>query len=159
MAYKIAVVPGDGTGREGVAEGLKVLKAASEKYGFTYELVHYDLGGERYLKTGETLPDSVLGELRRTDTIYLGAIGHPGVKPGILEKDILLRIRFELDQYINLRPVKLYPGVDSPLKDKKPEDIDFVVVRENTGGLYTGHGGGYRKGTPDEIAIQEAIHT
>ena len=159
MAHKIAVVPGDGTGPEVVAEGLKVLKAASEKYGFAYELVHYDLGGERYLKTGETLPDSVLGELRRTDTIYLGAIGHPGVKPGILEKNILLRIRFELDQYINLRPVKLYLGVDTPLKDKGPEDIDFVVVRENTEGAYTGAGGFLKKGTPDEVAIQEAIHT
>jgi len=157
--YKIAVVPGDGTGPEVVAEGLKVLKAASERYGFKYDLIHYDLGGERYLKTKETLPDSVLEELRRMDTIYLGAIGHPEVKPGILEKDILLRIRFELDQYINLRPVKLYPGVETPLKDKRPEDIDFVVVRENTEGAYTGAGGFLKKGTPDEVAIQEAIHT
>jgi 3-isopropylmalate dehydrogenase len=153
------VVPGDGTGPEVVAEGLKVLKAASEKYGFEYDLIHYDLGGERYLKTKETLPDSVLEELRRVDAIYLGAIGHPEVKPGILEKAILLRIRFELDQYINLRPVKLYPGVETPLKDKRPEDIDFVVVRENTEGAYTGAGGFLKKGTPDEVAIQEAIHT
>ena len=159
MAYKIGVVPGDGTGPEVVAEGLKVLRAASGKYGFTYELVHYDLGGERYLKTGETLPDSVIGELKKMDTIYLGAIGHPGVKPGILEKNILLRIRFELDQYINLRPVKLYLGVDTPLRDKGPEDIDFVVVRENTEGAYTGAGGFLKKGTLDEVAIQEAIHT
>jgi 3-isopropylmalate dehydrogenase len=157
--YKIAVIPGDGTGPEVVAEGLKVLKTASEKYGFKYELVHYDLGGERYLKTGETLPDSVLEELRKMDAIYLGAIGHPGVKPGILEKNILLRTRFELDQYINLRPVKLYAGVDTPLKDKGPEDINFVVVRENTEGAYGGAGGFLKKGTPDEIAIQEAIHT
>ena len=157
--YKIAVVPGDGTGPEVVAEGLKVLKAASERYGFKVDLIHYDLGGERYLKTKETLPDSVLEELRRVDAIYLGAIGHPEVKPGILEKAILLRIRFELDQYINLRPVKLYPGVETPLKDKRPEDIDFVVVRENTEGAYTGAGGFLKKGTPDEVAIQEAIHT
>ena len=157
--YKIAVVPGDGTGPEVVAEGLKVLKAASEKYGFKYNLIHYDLGGERYLKTKETLPDSVLEELRQVDAIYLGAIGHPEVKPGILEKAILLRIRFELDQYINLRPVKLYPGVETPLKDKRPEDIDFVVVRENTEGAYTGAGGFLKKGTRDEVAIQEAIHT
>ena len=109
MTYKIAVIPGDGTGPEVVAEGLKVLKAASERYRFKYELVHYDLGGERYLKTGETLPDSVLGEFRKMNAIYLGAIGHPGVKAGILEKSILLRTRFELDQYINLRPVKLFP--------------------------------------------------
>ena len=159
MAYKIAVIPGDGTGPEVLAEGLKVLKAASEKYGFKYDLVHYDLGGERYLKTGEILPDSVLAEFKKMNVIYLGAIGHPGVKAGILEKGILLRTRFELDQYINLRPVKLYPGVDTPLKDKKPEDIDFVVVRENTEGAYGGAGGIFKKGTSDEIAIQEAIHT
>ena len=157
--YKIAVVPGDGTGPEVVAEGLKVLKAASEKFGFKYNLIHYDLGGERHLKTKETLHDSVLEELRRVDAIYLGAIGHPEVKPGILEKAILLRIRFELDQYINLRPVKLYPGVETPLKDKRPEDIDFVVVRENTEGAYTGAGGFFKRGTSDEVAIQEAIHT
>src|SRR4030043_1656931 len=157
--YKIAVIPGDGTGPEVVAEGLKVLKVASEKFNFKYELVHYDLGGERYLKTKETLPGSVLEELKKVDVIYRGAIGHPDVKPGILEKGILLKTRFVLDQYINLRPVKLYPGVDTPLKDKKPEDIDFVVVRENTEGAYTGAGGFFKKGTPDEIAIQEAIHT
>ena len=159
MAYKIAVVPGDGTGPEVIAEGLKVLKAASEKFRFKYRLEHYDLGGKRYLKTEETLPDSVLEELKKMDAIYLGAIGHPGVQPGILEGEILLRIRFELDQYINLRPVKLYPGVDTPLKDKGPEDIDFVVVRENTEGAYGGAGGFLKKGTPDEVAIQEAIHT
>jgi 3-isopropylmalate dehydrogenase len=157
--YRIAVIPGDGIGPEVVAEGLKVLRAISEKYRFKYQLEQYDLGGERYLRTKETLPDSVLDELREMDAIYLGAIGHPEVKPGILEKGILLRIRFELDQYINLRPVKLYPGVETPLKDKGPEDIDFVVVRENTEGAYTGAGGVFKKGTPDEIAIQEAIHT
>ncbi len=157
--YKIAVIPGDGTGPEVVAEGLKVLKVVSEKFNFKYKLVHYDLGGDRYLKTGEILPDSILEELKKVDTIYLGAIGHPDVKPGILEKGILLRTRFELDQYINLRPVKLYPGVDTPLKDKRPGDIDFVVVRENTEGAYLGAGGFHKKGTPDEIAIQEAIHT
>ncbi len=157
--YKIAVIPGDGTGPEVVAEGLKVLKAVSEKFHFNYELIHYDLGGERYLKTGEILPDSVLEELRKVDAIYLGAIGHPEVKPGILEKGILLKTRFELDQYVNLRPVRLYPGVDTPLKDKGPEDIDFVVVRENTEGAYLGAGGFHKRGTPDEIAVQEAIHT
>ncbi len=157
--YKIAVIPGDGTGPEVVAEGLKVLKAVSEKFLFKYQLEYYDLGGDRYLRTKEILPDSVLDEFRKMDAIYLGAIGHPEVKPGILEKGILLRTRFELDQYINLRPVKLYPGVDTPLKDKRPEDIDFVVVRENTEGAYLGAGGFHKKGTPDEIAIQEAIHT
>ncbi|OGQ04629.1 MAG: 3-isopropylmalate dehydrogenase, partial [Deltaproteobacteria bacterium RBG_19FT_COMBO_46_12] len=157
--YKIAVIPGDGTGPEVVAEGLKVLKVVSEKFNFKYQLAHYDLGGDRYLKTGEVLPDSILEELKKVDVIYLGAIGHPDVKPGILEKGILLKTRFVLDQYINLRPVKLYPGVDTPLKDKRPEDIDFVVVRENTEGAYLGAGGFHKKGTPDEIAIQEAIHT
>jgi len=157
--YQIAVIPGDGTGPEVVAEGLKVLKAVSEKFRFKCQLEHYDLGGERYLKTKETLPDSVLDELRGMDVIYLGAIGHPSVKPGILEKEILLRIRFELDQYINLRPVKLYPGVETPLRDKGPADIDFVVVRENTEGAYTGVGGVVKRGTPDEVAVQEAVHT
>ncbi len=159
MSYRIAVIPGDGTGPEVIAEGLKVLKAASQKFKFKYDLVHYDLGGERYLKTNETLPDSVLEELKKMDAIYLGAIGHPDVKPGTLEKGILLKIRFELDQYINLRPVKLYPGVDTPLKDKSSEDIDFVVVRENTEGAYIGAGGFFKKGTSDEVAIQEAVHT
>lgn len=157
--YKIAVIPGDGTGPEVVREGLKVIEAAASKYGFRYETVHFDFGGDRYLRTGETLPDSAVEELRQFDAIYLGAIGHPDVKPGILEKGILLKARFELDQYINLRPVKLYPGVETPLKDKGPEHIDFVVVRENTEGLYTGSGGFLKKGTPDEIAIQESINT
>src|SRR4030042_1726572 len=158
-AYRIAVVPGDGTGPEVVREGIKVLQAVSQVEGFKTELVDYDLGGDRYLKTGETLPEAALADLRQMDAIYLGAIGHPEVKPGILEKGILLKIRFQLDQYINLRPVKLYPGVETPLKDKKPEDIDFVVVRENTEGAYLGVGGFHKRGTPDEIAIQEAIHT
>ena len=157
--YKIAVLPGDGTGPEVVAEGLKVLEAAGRKFNFKYELTPFDLGGERYLRTGEVLPESAVDDLRQFDAIYLGAIGHPGVKPGILEKGILLRLRFELDQYINLRPVKLYPNVDTPLKDKGPADIDFVVVRENTEGLYSGAGGTLKKGTPDEVAVQESINT
>jgi len=158
-SYNIAVIPGDGTGPEVIAEGKKVLERASEKFGFKINWIEYDLGGERYLRTGEVLPDSVLDELRRVDAIYLGAVGHPEVKPGILEKGLLLRLRFELDQYINLRPVKLYPGVDCPLKNKGPEDIDFVVVRENTEGLYAGAGGFLRKGTKDEVAIQTSINT
>jgi len=157
--FNIAVIPGDGTGPEVIAEGLKVLQTASGKFGFKLNLNNFDFGGERYLKTGETLPDSVINELRKFDAIYLGAIGHPEVKPGILEKNILLRLRFELDQYINLRPVKLYPGVECPLKDKGPEHIDFVVVRENTEGLYAGAGGVLKKGTPDEVAVQESINT
>ena len=158
-SYRIAVIPGDGTGPEVIAEGLKVLKAASARFGFKPELSHYDLGGERYKRTGEVLSDETLNELRNYDAIYLGAIGHPNVKPGILEKGILLKLRFSLDQYINLRPVILYPGVDTPLKDKKPEDIDFVVVRENSEGLYAGAGGFLKRGTPDEIAIQESVNT
>jgi 3-isopropylmalate dehydrogenase len=137
-----------------VREGLKVLEAAAQATGFRYDLTTYDFGGERYLRTGETLPDSAIEELRGFDAIYLGAIGHPDVPPGPLEKGILLRIRFELDQYINLRPVKLYPGVDCPLKDKGPQDIDFFVVRENTEGLYGGMGGFQYKGTPQEVSTQ-----
>ena len=157
--YNIAVMPGDGTGPEVVAEGVKVLDAASKVLGFTLRYTHYDIGGERYKKTGEILPDSVLDELRQFKAILLGAIGHPDVKPGILEKGILLRTRFELDQYINLRPVKLYEGVETPLKNKGPKEIDFVVVRENTEGLYAGAGGCLKKGTKDEVAIQESINT
>jgi 3-isopropylmalate dehydrogenase len=157
--YKIALVPGDGTGPEVVAEGVKVIQTTADKFGFKLDMTKYDLGGERYMRTGETLPDSVLEELRKFDAIYLGAIGHPDVKPGILEKGLLLNMRFSLDQYINLRPVKLYPGVDTPLKDKGPEDIDFVVVRENSEGLYAGAGGFLKKGSPDEVAVQESINT
>jgi 3-isopropylmalate dehydrogenase len=158
-SYNIAVIPGDGTGPEVIREGIKVLDAVSKRFEFKFNFGYYDFGGERYLKTGEILPDSVIEELKKYDAIYLGAIGHPDVKAGILERGILLRLRFELDQYINLRPVKLYPGVDCPLKNKKPEDIDFVVVRENTEGLYAGAGGVLKKGTPDEVAIQESINT
>jgi len=157
--YHIAVIPGDGTGPEVVAEGIKVLQATSGRFGFNLDFHYLDFGGDRYLRTGEILPSSAVEDLRKYDAIYLGAIGHADVKPGILEKGILLRLRFELDQYINLRPVKLYPGVECPLKDKKPEDIDFVVVRENTEGLYAGAGGTLKKGTPDEVAIQESINT
>jgi len=157
--YDIAVIGGDGTGPEVIAEGKKVLAAAARKFGFKLNWVEYDLGGERYKRTGEILPDSVLAELRKLDAIYLGAIGHPDVKPGVLEKGLLLRLRFELDQYINLRPVKLYPGVDCPLKDKGPKEIDFVVVRENTEGLYVGSGGFLKKGTRDEVALQVSINT
>ncbi len=156
--YNIAVLPGDGTGPEVVNEGIKVLKATSDKFGFKFNFEWFDFGGDRYLKTGEILPDSAVEEFRKFDAIFLGAIGHPDVKPGILEKGILLKLRFDLDQYINLRPVKLYPGVPTPLKDKGPEDIDYVVVRENVGGLYTGIGGFTMKGTPDEVAVQGMVY-
>ncbi len=157
--YNIGVIPGDGTGPEVVSEAEKALEAISRNGLAGFKFVRYDLGGERYLKKGELLPDSVLSELRDMDAILLGAIGHPEVAPGILEKEILLRLRFALDLYINLRPVILYPGVFTPLKDKGPEDIDFVVVRENSEGLYAGSGGFLKKGTPDEIAVQESINT
>jgi 3-isopropylmalate dehydrogenase len=156
--YKIAVLPGDGTGPEVVREGIKVLKTASDKFGFKLDLTHFDFGGNRYLATGEVLPESASEDLKKFDAIFLGAIGHPDVKPGILEKGILLKLRFDLDQYINLRPVKLYPGVSTPLKDKGPEDIDYVVVRENTGDLYTGIGGFSMKGTEHEVAIQSMVY-
>lgn len=158
-SYRIGVIGGDGTGPEVVLEGLKVLAAAEAAFGLSVERVDYDLGGERYKRTGELVPDSVLDELATLDAIYLGAIGHPDVKPGILEQGILLRIRFALDQYINLRPVKLYPNVPTPLADKGPADIDFIVVRENTEGMYSGVGGFLKKGTPDEVAIQTSVNT
>ncbi len=157
--YRIAVIAGDGTGPEVIREALKALDAASREAGFSTEKVHFDLGGERYLRTGEILPEGAIDDLGNFDAILLGAIGHPDVKPGILEKGLLLELRFKLDQYINLRPVILYPGVETPLKDKGPDEINFVVVRENTEGLYTGAGGFLRKGTPHEVAVQESINT
>jgi len=159
MSYKIAVMPGDGTGPEVVAEGLKVLAAAAAQCGFAYELTHYDFGGERYLRTGETLPDAAIEEFKQHDAIFLGAIGHPDVAPGILEQGILLKARVALDQYINLRPVRLIPGVETPIKNKGPKEIDYCVIRENSGGMYTGMGGNSRPGTKDEVAIQEMVYT
>ncbi|MDI6758918.1 MAG: 3-isopropylmalate dehydrogenase [Candidatus Omnitrophota bacterium] len=157
--YKIAVIPGDGTGPEVISEGLKVLEAASQKYNFKYETKVFDFGAERYLKTGKTLDAQDVDELKKYSAIYLGAIGHPEVKPGILETGILLNLRFSLDQYINLRPVKLYDPKFCPLKDKRPEDIDFVVVRENSEGLYKGMGEFKDKGSESETAIQISYNT
>ena len=157
--HRVGVMGGDGTGPEVVREAVKVLEAVGNAEGFHIDAVAYDLGGERYLRTGETLPDSVLDELRTLDAILLGAVGHPDVRPGILERDLLLRIRFELDQYINLRPVRLYPGVRSPVADVTPADVDMLFVRENSEGLYTGAGGFHRRGEPEEIAVQESINT
>ncbi|MHB1315984.1 MAG: 3-isopropylmalate dehydrogenase [Christensenellales bacterium] len=157
--YNIGVIPGDGTGPEVVAESVKVLKAACGKFGFGMDFEYFDFGGDRYLKTGVLLSDEDMAKFRSKQAVLLGAIGHPDVKPGILEKGILLNLRFTFDQYINLRPIKLYEGVDTPLSDKGPDDIDFVVIRENTEGLYCGGGGFLKKGTPDEVAIQESINT
>jgi len=158
-SYRIAVIPGDGTGQEVVAEAKKALDAAAGVCNVNLDYTEFNWGGEYYKSTGVVLPDDAVEKLKTFDAILLGAIGHPDVKPGILEKGLLLTLRFSLDHYINLRPVKLYPGVKTPLKDKGPEDIDFVVVRENTEGLYAGSGGNLKKGTPDEVAIQTSINT
>ena len=158
-SYDIAVIGGDGTGPEVTAENIKVLDAAGQKFGFKLNYTDFDFGGDRYLRTNEVLPDSASDDLRNFPAVILGAIGHPDVAPGVLEKGILLRLRFELEQYINLRPVKLFDERFCPLKDKKPEDVDFVVVRENNEGLYTGSGGFVFKGTPNEVAIQESVNT
>ena len=157
--YKIAELGGDGTGPEVVRESRKVLEVAAKRFGFKLSWESYDWGGDRYLRTGEVLPPSAAETLSQHDAILLGAIGHPDVKPGILEKGILLKLRFDLKQYINLRPVKLYPGVWTPLKDKGPEHIDFVVVRENNEGLYTGAGGFLKYGTSEEVATQLSIQS
>jgi len=157
--YQIAVIPGDGTGPEVTREAVKVLQAAANKFSFKLRLNEYDFGGERFKRTGEALPESAAAELKKHDAILLGAIGHPDVKPGILEKGILLRLRFELDQYINLRPVHLYPGVETPIKGKGPQEIDYVVIRENSGDVYTGVGGIMMKGSPHEVAMQNMIYT
>jgi 3-isopropylmalate dehydrogenase len=156
---RIAVIGGDGTGPEVTREALKVLDAISKLEGFSFETQDFDFGGQRYLRTGETLPEGAVEELRKFDAIFLGAVGHPDVAPGILEKGLLLELRFKMDQYINLRPVKLYPGVSTPLAGKGPQDIDFVVVRENTEDLYCGVGGFLKKNTPDEVATQSAVYT
>jgi len=158
-SYHIAVIPGDGTGPEVIAEGLKVLRAAAAAEKISLDIAAFDFGGERYMKTGEVLPENAVSDLKKFDAIYLGAIGHPDVKPGILEKGILLKLRFELDQYINLRPVRLYPGVECPIKGKGPGDIDYCCIRENSGGMYTGAGSLTRPGTKDEIAVQNMVYT
>jgi 3-isopropylmalate dehydrogenase len=158
-SFRLAAIPGDGIGTEVVAEGLKVLDAAAARHGLSFERTEYDLGARRYNATGETLPDDVLAELRGYDAILLGAIGDPSVPPGVLERGLLLRLRFELDHYLNLRPVKLFPGVATPLAGKGPEQIDFVVCREGTEGPYAGAGGWLRQGTPQEIATEESVNT
>jgi 3-isopropylmalate dehydrogenase len=157
VKHRIGVIRGDGTGPEVVAEGLKVLEAV--RGDSEVELVEFDLGADRYLRTGEVLPDEDLEGLRGCDAILLGAVGDPRVRPGILERDLLLRIRFELDQYVNLRPVIRYPGVETLVPSHSEEDVNFVVIRENSEGLYSGAGGFHRKGTAHEVAVQESINT
>ena len=157
--YNISLLPGDGTGPEVVNEAVKILEKTKSKYDIDFNFTNSDLGGDRYLKSNELVTTKDLEELGNSDAILLGAIGHPEVKPGILEQGILLHLRKEFDQYINLRPVVLYPGVETPLANKGPEDIDFIVVRENTEGLYAGAGGYIHYGTENEVATQESINT
>jgi 3-isopropylmalate dehydrogenase len=157
VTHRIGVIRGDGTGPEVVGEGLKVLDAVRD--GFDVELVDFDLGADRYLRTGDVLPDKELDGLGACDAIFLGAVGDPRVRPGILERDLLLKIRFGLDQWVNLRPVVRYPGVQTLVPSHSEEDVDLVVVRENSEGLYTGAGGFHRKGTEHEVAVQESINT
>jgi 3-isopropylmalate dehydrogenase len=156
-SLRLAVIGGDGIGPEVTAEALKVLRAAAPD--ITFAVTDYDLGARRWHRTGETLPDTVLEEIRGHDAILLGAVGDPSVPSGVLERGLLLRLRFELDHYVNLRPVRLYPGVASPLAKGSPETIDMVVVREGTEGPYTGAGGFMRRGTPEELATQESLNT
>src|SRR5919106_1333981 len=156
---QIALIPGDGVGPEVTAEAVKALRVAATRFDFHVDTTSYDLGGQRYLRTGEVLPDPVLDELREHDAILLGAVGTPGVPPGVLERGLLLRLRFEFDLYVNLRPVRLLPGAPTPLAGKAPEDIDLVVIRENTEGAYAGEGGFLRKGTPAEVATQGSVNT
>ena len=163
-AMKIAVMPGDGVGKEVIPEGLKVLRAAARRFGFTFDTTDYPFGGEHYLATGQTLPDAALKELAAHDAILFGAVGvdprgSAQIPQGILEQEILLRMRFELDQYINLRPTRLMPGVRTPLRDATPADVDMVIVRENTEGLYCGNGGFLYKDTPAEVANQIEVTT
>jgi 3-isopropylmalate dehydrogenase len=157
--YSIALIPGDGIGTEVVAEAIKVLQAVAPKAGFTFETTEYDLGAKRYKATGELLPDYVIEELRSADAILLGAIGDPSVAPGILERGVLLPLRFTMDHHVNLRPVKLYEGVTGPLAGKGPQDIDFIVCREGTEGPYVGVGGTLRKDTPQEVATEVSVNT
>ena len=157
--YDLAVIGGDGVGPEVTGQALKALRAAADRFGFAVTTTDYDLGGERYLRTGEVLPDSVIEELRRHDAILLGAVGTPDVPPGVLERGLLLKLRFTFDQYVNWRPVKLYEGVPTPIAGLTPERCDLVVVRENTEGLYAGAGGSLYAGTPAEVATQESLNT
>jgi 3-isopropylmalate dehydrogenase len=157
--HKIAVIPGDGIGPEVVDVGLKVLERICLKHSIDYITKIFPYGGEHYLKTGEVLPDEALETLKSYDVIFLGAVGDPDVPPGVLEKGILLKLRFELEQYINLRPVKLYPGVETPIKGKTAENFNYVVVRENTGGLYTGVGEQTDKGTDKEVVVQSMLYS
>ena len=157
--HSLAVIGGDGIGPEVVAQGLRVLDVVEERHGFSTDRIDHDLGGRRYLDTGEVLSDETMAELADADAIYLGAVGTPDVPPGVLERGLLLKLRFAFDQYVNHRPVKLYPGVTSPIAGLTPDRCDFVVVRENTESVYAGAGGTVHRGTPGEVATQESLNT
>lgn len=157
--YSLALIPGDGIGTEVVAEAVKVLSAVAQVGGFTFETTEYDLGAKRYNATGELLPEYIIDELRLADAILLGAIGDPSVAPGVLERGVLLPLRFTMDHHVNLRPVKLYEGVTGPLVGKGPQDIDFIVCREGTEGPYVGVGGVLRKDTAEEVATEVSVNT
>lgn len=157
--YSIALIPGDGIGTEVVAEAVKVLQAVAPRAGCEFVTTDFDLGARRFNATGELLPESVVEQLRTHDAILLGAIGDPSVPPGILERGVLLPLRFIMDHHVNLRPVKLYPGVRGPLAGKTPADIDFLVCREGTEGPYVGAGGVLRRDTPQEVAVEESLNT
>ena len=156
-SFKLGVIPGDGIGPEVVAEGLKVLDVIAAKHGLTFERTEYELGAKYWHRTGQTLPDEVMAEMAKQDVLLLGAVGDPTVPSGVLERGLLLKLRFAFDHYINLRPTKLWPGVESPLKN--PGDVDFIVVREGTEGPYIGAGGTLQQGTPFEVATEESINT
>lgn len=158
-SIRLAVVPGDGIGPEVTAEALHVAETLAPAYDLKFETTHYDLGARRWRETGETLPDAVLEEIQDHDAILLGAVGDPSVPSGVLERGLLLRLRFELDHHVNLRPVRLYPGVSTPLAASDPDDVDMLVVREGTEGPYAGAGGALRQGTPYEVATQESLNT
>ena len=157
--YNISVLGGDGTGPEVVAQAMKVLSSTQRRFDVELNFEESGIGGERYLSTGDLVTEEDIEQFKKADAILLGAIGHPDVKPGILEQGILLYMRKRFDQYINLRPVVLYPGVETPIANKSAEDIDFIVVRENTEGLYAGAGGFIHYGTEQEVATQESINT
>ena len=157
--YRLAAIPGDGVGTEVTAEALKAVQAAADRFDFSIDVTGYDLGGDRYLRTGEVLPDTVGAELAGYDAILLGAVGTPDVPPGVLERGLLLKLRFAFDQYVNVRPVKLYEGAPTPIAGLTPDRCDMVIFRENTEGPYVGAGGFLRRGTPNEVANQESVNT
>ena len=157
--FKIAVIPGDGIGTEVVPEGLRVLEAAGKKFGLSFDITHFDWSCERYAKTGRLMPEDGLDQLMKFDSILLGAVGYPGVADHVSLWGLLIPIRRGFDQYVNLRPVRLFKGVSTPLANRTPAEIDFVVIRENTEGEYAGVGGRVHRGQPTEVAVESSVFT